>query len=61
LQSYPHEAAMFSLIPKLMLALCLVAEGMPALNQASRQQNTDQNKRTRGQQPAAAPVALGGC
>jgi len=52
---------MSSLIPKLMRALCLVAEGMPTLIQASRQQNTDQNERTEGQQPAAEPVAAGGC
>jgi hypothetical protein len=45
LQNYPHEAAMSSLISKLMLALCLAAEGMPAFYQASSEQNANQNER----------------
>jgi hypothetical protein len=57
LQNYPQEAAMSSLIPKLMLALCLAAGGMPAPTQVSSQQNTNQNERTQGQQPAPKPPA----
>ena len=48
---------MSSLFPKLMLALCLVAEGMPAPTQVNSQQNTNQNERMQGQQPASGPVA----